>query len=134
MKEMRIGLHATAVSSLQFAQRLRLRIVRLDWKGFVDKKVPYFFAAFSGVERFELGITDSPVMVVGDGWLSSVTLTHQLDDSFALIDLLAQHRAQVASFRSEDVLPDRFVTQKGQRIGDKLPRAAELSTNRGNKN
>jgi hypothetical protein len=52
-------------------------------------------------------------MVIGNGWLGSVALADQLDDTFALINLLAQHRTQVASFRPENVLPDRFVTQKG---------------------
>jgi len=33
-----------------------------------------------------------------------------------LIDLLAEETAQVSAFRAENFLPDRLVTEKGQRI------------------
>src|SRR5664279_4085690 len=133
MKEMRVGLHATAVSTLEFVQLLRLRIVCFDWKSLVDEKVPHLLPTVSGIESFELGVTDPPVMVIGNRWFGPVTLADQLDDTFALINLLAQHRTQVASLRSKDVLPNRFVAQKSQCIGDELPRAAQFFTDGGDK-
>ena len=39
--------------------------------------------------------------------------------------------AQIAALSSEDVLPDRLITKKGQYIGDQLPGAMKLTTNCG---
>jgi hypothetical protein len=57
-----------------------------------------------------------------------------LYDTVALIDLLAQYFPQVATFRLEDVLPDRFVTEKHQRVSHELARASQLGRNCRNEN
>jgi hypothetical protein len=49
-----------------------------------------------------------------------------------LIDLLAQHRAQVAGFGAKNLLPDRLVPEKGQSIGGKLPTTSQLTADRRN--
>jgi hypothetical protein len=49
-----------------------------------------------------------------------------------LIDLLAQHRAQVARFGPENVLPDRLIPEEGQGIGGELPAASQLAADSGN--
>jgi hypothetical protein len=54
-----------------------------------------------------------------------------LNHPLALIDLLAQHLAQVARLCSKDVLPNRLVTQKGHGICDELPCAPQLFANCG---
>jgi hypothetical protein len=55
-------------------------------------------------------------------------LPNELNDAFALIDLLAQQVAQISAFRAEDVLPDRLIPKKSQRISNKLPGASQLTT------
>jgi hypothetical protein len=44
-----------------------------------------------------------------------------LNYSLAAIDLLPQYAAKIAALRTENVLPDRLVTKKAQRISHKLP-------------
>jgi hypothetical protein len=61
-------------------------------------------------------------------------LADELDDAFALVDLRAQHLAEVAAFGPEDILPDRFVTEESQSVGDKLARAAQFFADGGNEN
>ena len=114
------------------AQLLGLRLVRVDGKTLVHEKVPDFFPALSGIKGLVLSVTDSAELFVRSRRFGAVALTDELDDTFALIDLLTQHLAQVAALRPKDVLPNRLVTQKGQGIGDELPRAPQLLANRGN--
>jgi hypothetical protein len=61
-------------------------------------------------------------------------LPNELDDPLALIDLLPQHQAQIASFGPKNILPDWLVAKEGERIGHKLSRAAQLLAYRRNKN
>jgi len=51
-----------------------------------------------------------------------------------LIDLLAQHRAQVAGLGAENILPDRLVTEEAERIRGELAPAPQLTANCGNEN
>jgi hypothetical protein len=55
-----------------------------------------------------------------------------LNDSFALINLLAKQNTQIASFGPKDVLPHWLIAEKSQRIGDELPGAFQLTTDCGN--
>ena len=61
-------------------------------------------------------------------------LADELDHTFGLIDLLPQHLAQVAAFGSENILPNRLVSQKGQGVGYELPRTAQLLAHGRNEN
>jgi hypothetical protein len=69
---------------------------------------------------------------IGLGRLGAVAIADNLEDAFALIDLLAQHRAQVAGFGPENLLPDRLVAQEGQGVGGELPAASQLAADGGN--
>ena len=100
----------------------------------VDEEVPDFLSALPGVESFVLRIAHAPELLVGSWRLCSVALPHQLNDSFALIDLLAQQRAQVPAFCAENVLPDWLVAKEGQGVRHELPGASEFPTNGGNEN
>lgn len=113
-------------------QLLRLRFVRVGGKTLVHEKVPDFFSGLSSIKRPVLSVTNSAELFVRSRRFGPVALTDELDDTFALIDLLTQHLAQVASLRPKDVLPNRLVTQKGQGISDELPGAPQLLANRGN--
>jgi hypothetical protein len=61
-------------------------------------------------------------------------LTDQLDDAFALIDLRAKHLAQIAALGPENVLPDRLVPEKGERVSDQLPGATQFPAYSRNEN
>jgi hypothetical protein len=52
----------------------------------------------------------------------------------ALIDLFAQHLAQIAFFRAKNILPDRFVAEESQRVRNELPGGSQLPANGGNEN
>ena len=56
------------------------------------------------------------VLVVGFGRLGAVAIADNLEDPFALVDLLAQHRPKIAGFGPKDLLPDRLVTQERQGV------------------
>jgi hypothetical protein len=51
-----------------------------------------------------------------------------------LVDLLAQHPAQIAGLGAENILPNRLVTEKAQGISGKLAAAAKFAANGRNKN
>jgi hypothetical protein len=93
-----------------------------------------FFALLPGVKRFILGVTDAPELLVGRGRLGSIALADQLHDAFAAVNLLAEHRAQIALFSAEDVLPHRLVPEELQGIRNQLTRGFQLLADRGNEN
>src|ERR1043165_5979157 len=104
MEEMRVGLQALPVSGLKRTKLCRLSFARVDGESFVDKKIPDFFAAFPGVERFVLGVTNPAELRIGLGRLGAVAVADDLENAFALVDLLAQHPAQVARLRPANIL------------------------------
>jgi len=52
----------------------------------------------------------------------------------ALINLLPQNFSQIAALGPENVLPHRFVAEKGECVGDELPGAPEFAANRRDEN
>src|SRR2546423_1882161 len=124
MEKMRIGLQPLPVSSLEGAQLFRFTFAGIDRESFVDKKIPDFLAALPGIERFVLRITHPAELRIGRGRLGAVTFADDLEDAFALGDLLAQHPAQVAGLGPEDVLPDWLVTEKAEGVRGELAAAA----------
>src|SRR5437588_4654269 len=134
MEKMRVDLQNISVSRLQMLEFLRLRLVLVDGKTLVHVKVPDFFPGLSRIESLILRVTHPAEFRIRCGRLRAVTLADELDDAFALVDLGAQHLAQIAAFGSEDVLPDRFVTEKRECVRDKLPRTAQFFTDSGNEN
>src|SRR3954468_6930281 len=134
MKEMRISLEHASVSRLELALLIGLRFMRIDREIFVHEKVPDLGSLFPGVERLVLSVADATEIRIRGSGLRAVTLTDELHYPFALVDLVPQHLAQIAGFRSENVLPDRFVTEEGQRIGNELARAAQFFADSGDKN
>ena len=62
-------------------------------------------------------------LLVGCRRLRAVTLTDQLNHSFAAIDRLAQYFAEIAAFGAKNILPHRFVAEEAQCVGDQLPGA-----------
>jgi hypothetical protein len=56
-------------------------------------------------------------------------LSDELDDAFAVIDLLTQEATEVTALSAENILPCRLVTQKYQCIRHKLPRTVKLMAN-----
>jgi len=55
-----------------------------------------------------------------------------LNDSFALINLLAKQNTEIASFGAKDVLPHWLIAEKSQRVGHELSGALQLTTDCGN--
>src|SRR5437868_3017344 len=134
MEKVRVDLQNISVSRLEMLELLRLRLVLVDGKTLVHVKVPDFFPGLSRIKSLILRVTHPAEFRIRRGRLRAVTLADELDDAFALVDLGAQHLAQIAAFGSENVLPDRFVTEEGERVGHKLPRAAQFFAHGGNEN
>jgi hypothetical protein len=134
MEKVRVRLQPLAIRGLERAQFLRLTLAFIDREIFVDKEVPDFLAALPGVKRLVLRVADAAELVVGLGRLGAVAITDNLEDPFALIDLLPQHRAQIAGFGPENILPDRLVTEISQRVGGELPAAPQFFADGGNEN
>src|SRR3954471_22655792 len=134
MEEVRVRLEALAVGCLKGAQFFRLRFTGVDRESFVDEKVPDFLAPFPGAERFVLGVADPAEFRIGRGRLGAVAVTDDLEDAFALVDLLAQHPPQIARLGPENILPDRLVTQKAQGVSGELAATAKFAANGRNKN
>src|SRR5438105_8805248 len=134
MKKVRVDLQNISVSRLEMLDFLRLRLVLVDGKTLVHVKVPDFFPGLSRIESLILRVTHPAEFRIRRGRLRAITLADQLDYAFALVDLGAQHLAQIATFGSENVLPDRFVTEEGERVGHKLPRTAQFFADGGNEN
>ncbi len=134
MKEVRVRLQTQSIDCLELAHFGRLVIANVSWEMLVDEEIPNFLSALPGVESFVLRIAHPAELLVGRWRLCSVALTHQLNDSFALIDLLAKQSAQIAAFSAKDVLPDRLITEKGQGVRHELPGASKFPTNRRNEN
>src|SRR2546423_7488240 len=124
VEEMRVGLEHSSIRRLELALFLRLRFMWIDREIFVHEKVPDLDSFFSGVERFVLSVTDAAEIRIRRRGLRAVTLTDELYHPFALVNLVPQHLSQVTCFRPENVLPDRFVTEEGQRVRNELAGAA----------
>ena len=103
--QVRVGANDLAVGRLQGAQLLGLGLMRVGGKGLVEKHDPDFFAARADVEGFVLRVAATAKTRVRLGRLDAVALADELDDARAGVDAAAQHRAQVALARAEDVLP-----------------------------
>src|SRR5436190_11503969 len=101
MEKVSVGLQPAPISCLQLAQFLRLVPARINRKFFVDEEVPDFFAALACIKRLVLGVADPAKLWVDSGRLGAVAIADNLEDPFALIDLLTQHRAQVAGFSAK---------------------------------
>src|ERR1041384_2176208 len=115
MEEVGVRLQTLPVSDLERAKLGRLSLARIDRERFVDKKVPDFFAPLPGIERFVLRVTHPAELRIGLGRLGAVAIADDLEDAFALVDLLAQHPAQIAGLSPENILPDRLITEEGER-------------------
>ena len=133
MEKVRVRLQLSAVGGLKRAQFLRLPFANVARESFVNEKIPDFLAALARVERLILRVADPAKLRIGLSRLGSVAIADDLEDAFALIDLLAQHRAEVASFGAEDFLPDGLVTEEGEGVGGELPAAPQLAADGGNK-
>ncbi len=118
MKEVRVGLQTQSISCLEVAHFGRLVIANISGEMLVDEEVPNFLSALPGIESFVLRIAHAAELLVGSWRLCAVALTDQLNDSFALIDLLAEQSAQIATFSAKNILPNRLVAKKGQGIGN----------------
>src|SRR3954449_1875494 len=134
MEEVRVRLETLAVGCLEGAQFFRLSFTGVYRESFVDEKVPDFLAAFPGVKRFVLGVTDTAEFRIGRGRLGAVAVAYDLEDAFALVDLLAQHPAQIARLGAENILPDRLITEKAQGVGGELAATAKLAADGRDKN
>jgi hypothetical protein len=128
---MGIGLQTMTIRGLKGAQFLGLAFANVDREIFVDEKVPNLFAFRPGVKGLVLSVTDPPELRVGLERLSAVAIADYLEDAFALVDLLAQHGAEISGFGPENFLPDRLVTEEGEGIRGELAAASELSTDGG---
>src|SRR5687768_2376227 len=98
MKEVRVRLQPSAIGGLKLAQFFGLALAFIDREIFVDEEVPDFLAALPGVERFVLRVTDAAELRIGLGRFGAIAIADNLEDAFALIDLLPQHRAEIACF------------------------------------
>src|SRR6266404_305463 len=134
MEQMGVGLQALAISGLEGAQFRGLSLTGIDREGFIEEEIPNFLAARAGVERFILSVTDPAELRIGLRRFGAIAIADDLEDPFALIDLLAQHRAQVAGLGAENILPDRLVTEEAERIRGELATAPQLTANCGNEN
>ncbi|MDP9186921.1 MAG: hypothetical protein M3O72_06150 [Verrucomicrobiota bacterium] len=121
MKYVGVGLETAPISCLQLAQFLRLWFMCVNREALVDEKIPDFFSALPRVERFVLRVAYSAELLVRGWRFRAITLTDKLNDAFTLIDLLAKNLSQIATFGSENILPDWLVTEKSQRVGYQLP-------------
>ena len=90
MENVGVGLETSAIRSLQFAKLVRLRVMRIDRKAFINEEVPNFLASLPGVKRFVLRVRDVAKFLVRSWRLGAITLPDQLHYTFALINLLAQ--------------------------------------------
>ena len=112
MEDVRIRLQVRAIFGLQFLQLLDLGLAWVGGKIFADKQVPNLLAARSRIERFILGVADAAKCFVRLRRFGAVTFSDQLHHAFAMVDAFAQQFAQIAALSSENVLPNRFVTEK----------------------
>jgi hypothetical protein len=78
-----------------------------------------------------LGITHPAKLRIRLGRFGAVAIADDLEDAFALIDLLAQHRAEIAGLGPENVLPDRLVPKKAEGVGGELPPAPQFTADSG---
>jgi hypothetical protein len=127
MEEVRVGLQTLAVCGLKGAKFFWFRFTGIDRERFVDEQVPDFFSALPGVERFVLGVANPAELRIGLRRLGAVAIPDDLENAFALVDLLAQHPAQIPRLGPEDILPDRLVAEEREGVRGQLPTAPELT-------
>src|SRR5437762_1320864 len=106
MKNVTVGLNTLSVGRLELAQLVSLAVAGVRRKILVNEKVPNLFPALSSIERFVLSITYPSELLVGYGRFCAIALPNELDDAFAVIDLLAQKLTQISAFGAEDFLPN----------------------------
>jgi hypothetical protein len=123
-----------AIRSLERAEFLGLPLAFIDREIFVDEEVPNLFAALPGVKRLVLRVAHAAELRIGLGRLGAIAIADNLQNTFALIDLLAKHRAEIACFGAEDFLPDRLVTEIGQGVSRELAAAPQFLADGGNEN
>ena len=99
---------------------MRLRFKRVSGKILVNEKIPNLFPAPPSIKCFILRVARSPKLLVGCRWFHAVALPHELNNTFAVVDLLAQHFAQIPTFSPENFLPDGLITKKTQCVGHEL--------------
>ena len=110
MKNVDVGLQALSISCLQFPQFRRLWFVRINREALIDEQIPDFFPTLASVKRFVLRVAHPTKLLVRCRRARAVTLTHQLHNTFALIDFFPQHGTKIAGLGSKNVLPHRLVT------------------------
>ncbi len=132
MEDMRVRLQGTPVSGLELALHFRFPLAWIGWEMFIDEKVPDLFSTIPSIERLVLRVADPAKFLVRLFRLRPVALADQLNDSFALIDLLTEQATKITALRCEDVLPDRLVSKKDQSVGHQLPGTVKFPTDSGN--
>src|ERR1700730_4806474 len=132
MENVRVRLEPAPVSGLQFPQFCWFAITSVRRKMFIDEQVPDLLVTLPGTERFILGVANPPEFFVRSGWFRAVTLANQLDDAFAMINLLSQNFAKISALRAENFLPNWLITEKCQCVSDQLPRTFQLTAHSGN--
>jgi hypothetical protein len=132
MENVRLRLQTPTIGTLQFVQFVRFDFASVAGKALIDEQVPDFLPALSGVKSLVLRVACSAELLIGRGRLRAITLSHQLNDSFALIDLLAKQDPEITRFGAKDILPDWLIAEKRQRIGHELPGSFQLTANCGN--
>jgi hypothetical protein len=69
---------------------------------------------------------DAAKLLVRRGRFEAVALPDELDEAGALVDLPPEDVAHVALLEADNLLPERFVAEEGESIGDELTRAFQL--------
>src|SRR5262249_15231162 len=123
MVNVRVRLQATPICCLELAEFFGLRLTRVSGKIFINEEIPDFFPALASIQCLKLCVAKSSELFVGCWRFSTVALTHQLKNTFTVIDLLAQNFAQITALSPKNFLPDRLVAEKGQGIRYQLPGA-----------
>ena len=108
--------------------------MRIDREGSVDEETPDLLATLPGVKSLILCVTNATEFFIRDGRLGAIGLADELNHALALIHLQTQHRAQIALFHPEDVLPERLIAQESKSVSHQLARTPQLFTHCGNKN
>ena len=125
---MGVGLETPPICRLQFTKFIGLGLMRVDREAFINEEIPDFLSSFAGVKRLVLRVTDAAEFLIGGWRLSAVTLSDELDYSFALINLLTKQSAEISAFRSKYILPNRLIAEKRERVCDELSSAAKFAT------
>ena len=90
------------------------RVVRAILLG---KDDPGFLASASRVEELVLRVGDAAVFGVGLGRFRAEALADDLDEPFAVVDLIAENLLEITRLGAEDILPDGVVAETRQDVG-----------------